>query len=118
MKNIIILLISLSIVFSQGIAINSDGSITRVPEESSMTTDIVIAGAIMMVYFTIMVETMNCIQPYYDGEDRGEAFVCNWSADTFYYDDYEEKYLLYEEDSEDNWIEKKMRKRYWRRRNQ
>ena len=83
----------------------------------STSMDIVISGAIMLVYFIITVETMNCIQPYHDGEDRGEAFVCNWSADTFYYDDYEGKYILYEEDSEDNWIERKMRKRYWRKRN-
>ena len=107
MKNIIILLISISMLYGEERGIYGDGT---------MSMDIVISGAIMLVYFIITVETMNCIQPYHDGEDRGEAFVCNWSADTFYYDDYEEKYLLYEEDSEDNWIERKMRKRYWKRR--
>ena len=114
MKNILILLMSLSIIYGQGMAINSDGSITRVPEEPSMATDIVIAGGIVFVYFVIMIETMNCLQPHYIGNHENMGFVCEWPKETFYLEDG--KYVLHKKDSEDNWIERKIRKRYWKKR--
>ena len=99
MKNIIIFLISLSIIYGG---------------ETSQTEEIIISGGIMLVYFIVLNETMNCIQPRYDEEYQNKAVVCKWSEDTFYYEN--DEYILYREDSSDNWIEKKMRKRYWKRR--
>ena len=50
--------------------------------ESTMSMDIVISGAIMLVYFIITVETMNCIQPYYNGEvDYGDRAEHCWNGD-------------------------------------
>ena len=107
MKNIIILLMSISIIYGQGM--------TSVPEEPSMVENLVIAGGIVFVYFVIMIETMNCLQPHYIGNHENMGFVCEWPKETFYLEDG--KYVLYEEDPEDNWIEKIVRKRYWRKRN-
>ncbi len=99
MNKIIILLISLSIIYGG---------------ETSQTEDIMISSGIMFVYFIISGETINCLQPHYNGRYQNKAKVCQWSEDKFYYRDGE--YILYREDSSDNWIEKKMRKRYWKRR--
>ena len=99
MKNIIIFLISLSIIYGK---------------ETSQVNDIIISGGIMFVYFIISGETINCLQPHYDGHSQNKAKVCQWSEDKFYYQDGE--YILYREDSSDNWIEKKIRKKYWKRR--
>ena len=114
MKNIIILLISMSIIYGQGM--------TSVPEEPSMAEDLIIASGIMFVLFTITGETINCLHPYYDGKYQNKAMVCQWTADTFYYENGE--YILYDASLndpdvsfiKDNWIEKKMRKRYWKKR--
>ena len=111
MKNIIILLISISIIYGQGTT-----------SETSMAEDLIVSGGIMFVLFTITGETINCLQPYYDGEYQSKCFVCQWTADTFYYENGE--YILYDallNDPDasfikDNWIEKKMRKRYWKKR--
>ena len=102
---LIILLISLSIIYSQGTT-----------SEPSMAEDLVIAGGIMIVYFVIMTETMNCLQPHYIGNHENMGFVCEWPKETFYLEDG--KYVLYEEDPEDNWIERKVRKKYWRKRDE
>jgi len=40
---------------------------------------------------------------------------CSWEEEDFYYKNG--RYILHKTDSDDNWIEKRMRKRYWRRRN-
>ena len=99
MKNIIILLLSISIIYGK----------------TSQAEDIIISSGIMVVYFIVSGEIINCLQPHYDGHSQNKAKVCQWSEDKFYYQNGE--YILYREDSSDNWIEKKIRKRYWRKRN-
>ena len=79
MKNIIILLISISIIYGQG-------------REPSMAEDLIISGGIMFVYFVIMTETMNCLQPYYIEGHENMGAVCEWPKETFYLEDG--KYVL------------------------
>ena len=78
-------------------------------------------GFIEYIFFCIIIvsigEGLNCIYPYHDGEIDNEGMVCQWEHETFYYDENEEKWILKEEDIDDNWIETKSRKRYWRKRN-
>ena len=99
MRSLLIVLLVLSIIYGR---------------ETSQTEDIIISSGIMYVYFIISGETINCLQPYYDGHYQNTAKICQWSEDKFYYEDG--KYILYKEDPDDNWIERKVRKRYWRNR--
>ena len=61
-------------------------------------------------------EGLNCIYPYHDGEINNEGMICQWEHETFYYDEKEDKWILFPEDSNDNCIEKEIRKRYWKKR--
>ena len=61
-------------------------------------------------------EGLNCIYPYHDGEMDNAGMVCQWEHETFYYDEKEDKWILFPEDSNDNCIEKEIRKRYWKKR--
>ena len=61
-------------------------------------------------------EGLNCMYPYHDGEIDNEGMVCQWEHETFYYDEKEDKWILFPEDSNDNCIEKEIRKRYWKKR--
>ena len=60
-------------------------------------------------------EGLNCMYPYHDGEIDNEGMVCQWEHETFYYDEKEDKWILFPEDSNDNCIEKEIRKRYWKK---
>ena len=60
-------------------------------------------------------EGLNCMYPYHDGEIDNEGMVCQWEHETFYYDEKEDKWILFPEDSNDNCIEKEVRKRYWKK---
>ena len=60
-------------------------------------------------------EGLNCIYPYHDGEINNEGMICQWEHETFYYDEKEDKWILFPEDSNDNCIEKEIRKRYWKK---
>ena len=62
-------------------------------------------------------EGLNCYYPYHDGEFQNEGMVCQWEQETFYYDEDTDKWILKEEDEDDNWIEVKSRKNYWKKRN-
>ena len=62
-------------------------------------------------------EGLNCMYPYHDGDMDNAGMVCQWEHESFYYDEELEKWILKEEDIDDNWIETKSRKRYWRKRN-
>ena len=60
-------------------------------------------------------EGLNCMYQYHDGEIDNEGMVCQWEHETFYYDEKEDKWILFPEDSNDNCIEKEIRKRYWKK---
>ena len=62
-------------------------------------------------------ESLNCNFPYHDGEIDNAGIVCQWEHESFYYDEKEDKWILFPEDPNDNWIEEKSRKRYWEKRN-
>ena len=73
-----------------------------------------LAGSIFMWFLG---ESLNCSFPYHDGEEDNAGLVCQWKGEDFYYDDKEEEWILIPEDSDDNWIEAKFRKKYWDRKN-
>ena len=62
----------------------------------------------------VSADVVNCMNPYYNGEyeNIGMFIPCSWEEEDFYYKDG--RYILHKTNSDDNWIEKKMRKRYWR----
>jgi len=60
-------------------------------------------------------EGLNCYYPMHDGEYENSGMVCQWKHDSFYYDKKEEKWILFPEDPDDNFIEREMRKRYWKK---
>ena len=62
-------------------------------------------------------EGLNCYYPYYDGEFQNEGMVCQWEQEAFFYDKDIDEWILKEEDINDNWIEVKSRKNYWKKRN-
>ena len=64
----------------------------------------------------VSADVWNCMYPYYNGEHENIGmFFCSWEEEDFYYRNG--RYILHKTYSDDNWIEKRMRKRYWRRRN-
>ncbi len=78
-------------------------------------TPLVLIGTSLVVAFSA--DVVNCMNPYYNGEheNKGMFIPCSWEEEDFYYKNG--RYILHKTDSNDNWIEKRMRKRYWRRRN-
>ena len=62
-------------------------------------------------------EGLNCYYPYHDGEFSNEGMICAWEQEEFYYNEETDKWILKEEDEDDNWIEAKSRKNYWKKRN-
>jgi len=67
------------------------------------------------IFMWFLGESLNCSFPYYDGEEENVGLVCQWEDKDFYYDKTEEEWILMPEDSDDNWIEAKTRKRYWKK---
>ena len=61
-------------------------------------------------------EGLNCMYPYYDGEEANEGITCQWQEETFYYDSESDEWILRKEDVNDNCIEAMSRKRYWKKR--
>ena len=77
-------------------------------------TPLVIMGTSLVVAFSA--DVVNCMNPYYNGEHENIGmFFCSWEEEDFYYRNG--RYILHKTDSDDNWIERKMRKRYWKKRN-
>ena len=71
-------------------------------------------------------ETINCSLPYYDGEHINRGMVCQWTPDNFErytlitknYEGYrviEKVWLLKRDYDKDNYVEKIVRKAYWKR---
>ena len=72
-----------------------------------------------LLYSMLMVslgDGLNCIYPYYDGEEANEGITCQWQEETFYYDSESDEWILRKEDVNDNCIEAMSRKRYWKKR--
>ena len=63
--------------------------------------------------FWIFGESLNCAYPYHDGETGNAGMICQWEQETFYYSEELDRWILKEEDINDNWIEAKSRERYW-----
>ena len=77
-------------------------------------TPLVIAASGLVV--AVSTDVWNCMYPYYNGEHENIGmFFCSWEEEDFYYRNG--RYILHKTDSDDNWIEKGMRKRYWKKRN-
>ena len=62
-------------------------------------------------------EGINCSYPMHDGEYENTGIVCQWEHEDFFYDEKEREWILLPEDSNDNWFEDKVRKKYWEKRN-
>ena len=62
-------------------------------------------------------EALNCRYARYDRDYDSEGMVCQWEHETFYYDEESDKWILKEENIDDNCIEKIVRKKYWKKRN-
>jgi hypothetical protein len=101
--NKIILLLSISVIFAFDM------------DSPNPNTPLVLIGTSLVVAFSA--DVWNCMYPYYNGEheNTGMFIPCSWEEEDFYYKNG--RYILHKTDSYDNWIEKRMRKRYWRRRN-
>jgi hypothetical protein len=99
--NKIILLLSISVIFAFDM------------DSPNPNTPLVLIGTSLVVAFSA--DVVNCMNPYYNGEHEniGMFIPCSWEEEDFYYKNG--RYILHKTDSDDNWIEKRMRKRYWRR---
>ena len=72
-----------------------------------------------LLYSMLMVslgDGLNCMYPYYDGEYVNSGIMCEWDKDNFYYNEECDKWILKKEYKDDNWIEERARKRYWKKR--
>ena len=99
MKKLILLSISVMFAFDM--------------DSPNPNTPLVLIGTSLVVAFSA--DVVNCMNPYYNGEyENIGMFFCSWEEEDFYYKDG--RYILHKTDSDDNWIEKRMRKRYWRKR--
>ena len=56
-------------------------------------------------------EALNCKYARYDRDYDSEGMMCQWEESDF--DLVKGKYILKQEDSEDNCFEEKARERYW-----
>jgi hypothetical protein len=100
-----IVILSISILFAYK---NSDYGVGEV--NPNLPLILVVSGLVTAV----SADVVNCMYPYYNGEyeNIGMFIPCSWEEEDFYYKDG--RYILHKTNSDDNWIEKRMRKRYWR----
>ena len=69
---------------------------------------------IYAISFTVVGEGLNCMYPRIEESYDSEGFVCSWEEDDFYFDAMYDKYVLKPYDDDDNCVESKVRKRYWK----
>ena len=65
----------------------------------------------------VLGEGLNCAFPYHDGEEENAGLVCQWENEDFFYDKEEDEWILLPDDSDDNCIEARSRKKYWIKQN-
>ena len=58
-------------------------------------------------------EGLNCIYPRLEDNYDSEGMLCSWEEEDFYYNEETDKWVLNKEDNNDNYIEAKVRERYW-----
>ena len=64
--------------------------------------------------FTVVGEGLNCMYPRLEESYDSEGLVCKWEEEDFYYDKQEDEWILFAEDDDDNCLESKSRKKYWK----
>ena len=84
-----------------------------------MPTDIYIT-IIFLATFPIGIELSNCANPYYDGEHENVGLLWQWNKEEFQVAERRtlkepKKYTLKYYNSDDNFLERKFRKRYWKK---
>ena len=65
-------------------------------------------------YMLLMSECINCSFPYYAEDDENIGLICQWDKENFYYSEECNKWVLKKDGENDNWIEAKSRKKYWK----
>ena len=87
-----------------------------------MTLDVILVKA-FLVMLPISMEAANCLNPHYDGEYENIGLIWQWYADDFQVAERRiwkepKRYTLKYFDKDDNYVERLMRKRYWKIREQ
>ena len=72
-----------------------------------------VSWLVMVFTFIGIGEGLNCSYPAHDGEYENSGMICQWEHDSFYYEPDSCKWVLKEEYEGDNWVEAKVRSRYW-----
>ena len=86
-----------------------------------MTLDVIVVKVFLFM-LPFSMEAANCLNPHYDGKHENIGFVWQWYADDFQVAERRKwkepkRYTLRYHDSDDNYIERLMRKRYWKIKN-
>ena len=86
-----------------------------------MTLDVIVVK-VFLIMLPFSMEAANCLNPHYNGEYENVGFVWQWYADDFQVAERRiwkepKRYTLKYYDENDNYIERLMRKRYWKIKN-
>ena len=81
-----------------------------------------IVTVIFLTTLPIGVELSNCMNPHYDGEHENLGLLWQWEKEDFQVRERRiwkepKVYTLNLYDSDDNYFERKFRKRYWKKKN-
>ena len=87
-----------------------------------MTLDIILVK-VFLVMLPVSMEAANCLNPHYDGEYENIGLIWQWYKDDFQVVERRgwkdpKRYTLKYYDKDDNYVERLMRKRYWKIREQ